>query len=72
MIENDAALMERWARISSQMHGTSLEHRRHGTNWPEPWRARIVATKNERDAFRIVGYGRTWQQAIGDALRQLP
>jgi hypothetical protein len=52
--------------------GGSLEYRRHGTSWPAPWRARIVASKNERDDYRVTAYGATQDEACERCLAALP
>ena len=54
--------------LGARFHGVSLEYRRGGTNWPAAWRARLVATKNERARYRVERFGDTSQSAV-EALR---
>jgi hypothetical protein len=52
--------------LARRLAGISLDYRRFGTDWPQPWRARMVANKNERDYFRLVAYGETAQEALAN------
>ena len=47
-----------------RFHGIDIQYRRSGTDWPKPWRVRLIATKNERDNYRITSYGETLVEAI--------
>lgn len=46
----------RFRALSERFHGFDLQRRR---DWIEPWRARIVTTKNERANYRLEAYGPT-------------
>lgn len=61
--------LERFAALGLRLHGVSLDFRRGGTGWPAPWRARCVATKNERSHLRLTRFGYTAEAAI-DALER--
>lgn len=50
--------------LGERFHGVTLDYRRNGTDWPAPWRARLVSTKNERDEYRVECFGETAQAAI--------
>lgn len=39
--------------------------------WPKPWRARVRANKNERDAYRLEGWGDTHAEAVADLRAQV-
>jgi len=54
--------------LGGRFHGVTLDYRRNGTDWPAPWRVRLVSTKNEREDYRLECFGDTAQHAI-DALR---
>lgn len=49
------------AEIAVRFQGVSIECRR---DWSPPWRAKLVANKNERDDYRITVYGGTMEEAI--------
>jgi len=50
--------------LGTRFHGVTLEFRRSGTDWPQPWRVRCVSTKNERENYRLECFGDTAEQAI--------
>lgn len=57
-------LEEIFSALSTRFLGFDLQHRRDcGGGWNEwqnqPWRARIVTSKNERANYRITVYGPT-------------
>lgn len=54
--------------LGGRFHGVTLDFRRSGTDWPSPWRVRLVSTKNEREDYRLECFGDTAQQAV-EALR---
>lgn len=45
-------------------HGIDIQRRRDGTNWPKPWRVRLIWTKNERANFRVIAFGDTMEEAL--------
>jgi len=55
------------SKLPPGAHGFTIDYRRYGTDWPLPFRARVVYTKNERDDSRLFAYGATAQEAV-DAL----
>lgn len=56
--------LQRLAELGSRFHGSDLSFRRHGTDWPAAWRARLHATKNERAEFRMEAFGTTAEDAV--------
>lgn len=52
------------AELGSRLHGADLSFRRHGTDWPMPWKARLHATKNERAEYRMEEFGQTADEAV--------
>ena len=60
--------------LGARFHGVSLDYRRGATAWPAAWLARLVATKNERDKYRVERFGSTAQsavEALHDAVAEL-
>jgi len=50
--------------LGTRFHGVTLEFRRSGTDWPQPWRVRCISTKNERENYRVECFGDTAEEAI--------
>ena len=50
--------------LGARFHGVTLDFRQRGTDWPAPWRVRLVATKNEREQYRLECFGLSAQDAI--------
>jgi hypothetical protein len=51
-------------KIGRRFQGVDLQYRREGTGWPEQWRARLFASKNERYDYRLVAFGETADAAV--------
>ena len=53
--------------LSSRFLGVDLQYRRTTTcsagQWPAPWRARLLTSKNERASYRMDAFGHTAQEA---------
>ena len=64
-------LFSEFTKLSKRFFGISLEKRASGTGWSNPWRARIVSTKNERGEFRIECFGDTPEEAISNLLKSV-
>lgn len=56
--------LSRLAALGRRFLGVDLQFRRSGVNWPGPWRARLLASKNERDEYRLEAYGADASEAI--------
>jgi hypothetical protein len=56
--------LETLSDIGNRFLGVSLDFRRAGTDWPAPWRARLVAAKNERADYRVEAFGESAESAI--------
>jgi hypothetical protein len=54
--------LERLAGLASRFQGADLAFRRDGTNWPEPWRARLLSSKHA--GVRITVYAASAEAAI--------
>jgi hypothetical protein len=58
--------------LSNRFSGVDLQFRRTTTcsagQWPAPWRARMLTSKNERTEYRITVYGDTAAQAASNLL----
>lgn len=50
--------------LGGRFNGITLDFRRSGTDWPAPWRVRLVSTKNEREDYRLECFGDTPEKAI--------
>lgn len=50
--------------LAAMVPGLDLSYRSSGTDWPAPWRARTVWTKNERGDLRLIAYGLTAEAAL--------
>jgi hypothetical protein len=48
--------------LARRFSGIDLQFRRVG--WPMPWRARMIAAKNERAEYRIVEYAESAELAV--------
>lgn len=57
--------------LGDRFHGISLDYRSHGTNWPAPWRVRVLATKNEREEYRVECFGLSAALAIDELRREI-
>ena len=57
-------LIDQLAEAGKRFHGISLDYRRSGTNWPHDWRVRLLATKNERDGYRLELFADDPQKAL--------
>ena len=60
-------------RLSKKGHGLDIQYRREGTNWPKPWRLKMIYTKNERDHLRVCVFGDSLDAALraaDEALQQ--
>lgn len=42
----------------------SLDYRMQEPSWPAPYRCRLLPNKQERQEYRLVGYGATAEEAI--------
>lgn len=65
---SEPSAFERFVELGQHLHGIDLQFRRHGTTWPNLWRAGLYATKNERSEFRLTAYGPTSDAAIENLL----
>lgn len=54
--------------LGARFQGVDIQFRRHQPEWPQSWRVRIVASKNERDDFRITAWGDSFAMAATAAL----
>jgi hypothetical protein len=54
--------------LSSRFLGVDIQYRRDSggctAGWPAQWRARLLTSKNERSAYRVVAYGKTLELAV--------
>lgn len=50
--------------LARRFAGLDLQCRNGGTDWPDRWRAAIVANKNERADHRIETFGATAEDAL--------
>jgi hypothetical protein len=60
-MNDELAILE---SLGKRFHGADLQYRRSGTDWPNPWRARIQTTKNEREEYRLSAFGAYPKEAI--------
>lgn len=56
--------LQRLEELGRRFNGADLSFRRHGTEWPAPWRARLHATKNERAEYRMEAFANTASEAV--------
>lgn len=55
--------LARVLEIAGRLTGVDIKHRKHGTNWPAPWRVRLLTSKNERAHLRLTCFGSTLEAA---------
>ncbi len=59
-----------FVKLSTRFLGVDLQRRRHTNSrgwpgeWPHPWRARLLTSKNERSEFRVSAYGTDIYEAM--------
>lgn len=63
MTSSDALLVV--SGITERFAGVDIQYRRRQPEWPAPWRATLIANKNERSDYRITVYGETLVDALG-------
>lgn len=66
--------LQQLAAIGARFHGVDLSFRRGGTDWPGAWRARLHASKNERDDYRLEAFGDSPEaaiEALADAVNRI-
>ena len=56
-------MIEILRELSGRFSGFDLQYRR-DAGWPKPWRARLVANKNERAEYRLCAYGDSCEAAV--------
>lgn len=64
----NSEILDKLAALGSRFYGVDLAFRRNGTGWPAPWKARCIASKNERYEYRHTVFADTAEQAIADLL----
>lgn len=57
------AAMTTIERLGQMFYGFDLKRRKHGTDWPKPWRAAVMTSKNEISDYRVSAYGDTAEEA---------
>lgn len=51
------------AWLGDRFEGVTVERRR-SAGWPLPWRARLIASKNERSDYRLTAHAETCAGAV--------
>jgi hypothetical protein len=47
-----------------RFNGVDIQYRRSGTNWPAPYRVRVLVNKNEREECRTTVFCDTFEEAV--------
>lgn len=61
----DTDLFARLTELGKRFQGIDIQFRRHcPIGWESTWRIRVLASKNERDDYRITAFGDSFDAAV--------
>lgn len=66
-----SAILQELETLGRRFAGVSLSFRKSGTDWPKPCRAKLLASKNEREDYRITVYADTMEGAASELIRKV-